>query len=367
MLSRFECENFRGFKKRLVFDLTARTYEFNSGLIKNGTIKNCLIFGRNGSGKSSLGVAIFDIVRHLTDNRAIDLHWMTPYVNLDNSENVATFKYVFKFAEGIVTYQYEKLGPDQLVHESLWFGETLVIDWNYSNGEGNFYDEKTLGSVNLEKLGSGVSVVKYAYRTQKSESHVLLSRFMKFVESMLWYRRLSSGPAYAGFQMKSENVDEAIIQQGKLKEFEEFLRDHGLNYDLYPDRVDGRDVVMVHYAHGSARFTSVASSGTLCLELFFYWSIAAFASVSLLFIDEYDAYVHFESSKALLERLNQSQNFQVFLTTHNTYLMQNALTRPDACYILGDNRIVNLCEATDKEIRLAHNLEKMYTHGVFCV
>ena len=56
---------------------------------------------------------------------------------------------------------------------------------------------------------------------------------------------------------------------------------------------------------------------------------------------------------------------QVILTSHNTYLMQNKLTRPDCCYIMSDNKITNLCNATDKEIREAHNLEKMYVNGVF--
>ena len=45
--------------------------------------------------------------------------------------------------------------------------------------------------------------------------------------------------------------------------------------------------------------------------------------------------------------------------------MQNRLTRPDCCYIMTDKRIANLFDSTDKEIREAHNLEKMYINGAF--
>ena len=99
--------------------------------------------------------------------------------------------------------------------------------------------------------------------------------------------------------------------------------------------------------------------------MFFAWSVAAFEKVSLLFIDEFDAFFHYESAESIVKKLNAARNFQSILTTHNTYLMQNSLTRPDCCYIMTKNKITNLCDATDKEIRGAHNLEKMYINGVF--
>ena len=64
-------------------------------------------------------------------------------------------------------------------------------------------------------------------------------------------------------------------------------------------------------------------------------------------------------------QLNKARSFQTILTSHNTYLMQNRLTRPDCCYIMTNERITNLFDSTDKEIREAHNLEKMYRNGAF--
>ena len=65
MLKRFEVENFKGFKDRLILDLTARDYKFNEDLAVNGIVNKGIIYGKNGIGKSNLGIALFDIVAPL--------------------------------------------------------------------------------------------------------------------------------------------------------------------------------------------------------------------------------------------------------------------------------------------------------------
>ena len=51
MLKRFEVENFRGFEKHLVFDLTARDYDFNKELVHDGVVNKGIVYGKNGIGK----------------------------------------------------------------------------------------------------------------------------------------------------------------------------------------------------------------------------------------------------------------------------------------------------------------------------
>ena len=59
------------------------------------------------------------------------------------------------------------------------------------------------------------------------------------------------------------------------------------------------------------------------------------------------------------------QNVQIFTTTHNTDLMSNDLLRPDCYFLLKDNSIKAISELTEKELRQAHNLQKMYKAGAF--
>lgn len=70
MLLSFAVKNYHGFAERIYWDLTRHNnYSFNSSAIKDGTIKNGIIYGPNGSGKSNFALAIFDIENHLSQNQ----------------------------------------------------------------------------------------------------------------------------------------------------------------------------------------------------------------------------------------------------------------------------------------------------------
>jgi len=111
-------------------------------------------------------------------------------------------------------------------------------------------------------------------------------------------------------------------------------------------------------------FFKIASTGTRSLALFYYWYIRM-KKASFVFIDEFDAFYHFELSESVQKKVNEIQNVQIFTTTHNTDLMSNDLLRPDCYFLLKDNSIKAISELTEKELRQAHNLQKMYKAGAF--
>jgi len=110
-------------------------------------------------------------------------------------------------------------------------------------------------------------------------------------------------------------------------------------------------------------FQWVASTGTRNLELQYYW-LKEMDNASFVFIDEFDAFYHHELSYKICKRLFEGNN-QVFVTTHDTFLLSNDLLRPDCFFILRNNEIKAICDLTDKELRFAHNLEKLYRGGTF--
>ena len=72
MLKKFSVENFKGFQDKITFDIgSPSNYNFNSEIIKNGCVTKGIIYGINSSGKSNLGLAIFDIITHLTDKQKL--------------------------------------------------------------------------------------------------------------------------------------------------------------------------------------------------------------------------------------------------------------------------------------------------------
>lgn len=108
MLIRFAVKNYRGFSDKIEWNLSHPcSYSFNTDAIKNGVVKNGIIYGPNGSGKSNLGLAVFDIANHLSHK------WKKPdyYLNYASAygyNQPVDFEYVFRFGKDIVSYSYSK-------------------------------------------------------------------------------------------------------------------------------------------------------------------------------------------------------------------------------------------------------------------
>ena len=108
MLKKFSVENFKGFQDKITFDIgSPSNYNFNSEIIKNGCVTKGIIYGINSSGKSNLGLAIFDIITHLTDKQKL-LSSYDFYLNMSGRKSFAEFEYTFMFDGHEVVYRYSK-------------------------------------------------------------------------------------------------------------------------------------------------------------------------------------------------------------------------------------------------------------------
>ena len=66
MLAKFKVKGYKGFENEIILDLEKHNdYQFNKEMIKNNLINKAVIYGSNGSGKTNLGIAIFDLTFHL--------------------------------------------------------------------------------------------------------------------------------------------------------------------------------------------------------------------------------------------------------------------------------------------------------------
>ena len=365
MLKKFEVTNFKGFKDKLVFDLSAREYAFNKHIIKNDIVNKAIIYGKNGIGKSNLGIAIFDIVMHLSDKERMPSRYLQNYLNLNSNQDFAEFTYQFCFDDDEVIYSYKKQNPFYLIDETLTINGKLMIRFDYFKRENNYLDREVVGDLKIDLLDNRLSVIKYIYRNVPMSDSSPLYKMMLFVDNMLWYRGLSDGNNYCGFTNGAASLIESLYVSGKKNEFQKFLAENGVFYELDWQINYGIHELMVVFSTGKrVPFLSIASTGTQSLLLFFFWSIS-FNRISFLFIDEFDAFFHYEAAEIIIQLLNKNKSFQSMVTSHNTYLMQNKLTRPDCCYLMTENKIKNLFDSTEKEIREAHNLEKMYINGAF--
>lgn len=371
MLKKFSVTNYRQFEHTLSFDLSASNYGFNLECIKQGLVKFALIYGENGSGKSNLGWAMYDLVSHLTDNE--NTGNKQNFLNALSKDKYSTFKFDFVFLykkkNVNVEYIYQKNTDGILITEKLFIADELVLDYHLNN----YFTSHLKGTENLNKTinpAQNLSAVKYVYNNtsldKRDMTNAVFDRFMEFVNHILYFRNVIDAGRFAGFGIGLNEVSKDIIKNNNLKDFQEFLNDCGIVMQLCI--VESFDEKKIGVKLGDKRldFFEVASTGTKNLAFFYYWwQNIKKDKIPLLFIDEFDASYHFALSEKIIEKLKQLPNTQVILTTHNTNLLNNDFIRPDCGFVIDGKQIKSLNNLTDKEIRQVHNLEKLYIAGHF--
>ena len=363
MLKRFEVKGFKNFKETLTIDFTdVRDYKFNTECLTEDTISKMIVYGKNSVGKSNLGLAMFDIVSHLSSNN-VTPHLYDYYLNSENTINFASFKYSFQFGSTVIDYEYRKNENLELSYEKLIIDGVTIFVNSENTSDCDFSGVSTITStLNIEKLDVD-SILKYIItNTSLSKDHPL-SKMNDYVNHMLWFRSLDEN-RFIGYRVKPTGYFDFIFEKDTLSEFQLFLQQAGINEKLtVKSTPDGKNVLYFDTATPMP-FFKVASSGTKALYTFFYWYKTA-KDVSLIFIDEFDAFYHYELAESIVRLLEKMPHTQVILTSHNTNLLTNRIMRPDCYFILSDNKLTSFANATDRELREGHNLEKLYKSGEF--
>ena len=365
MLKKFSVGNFKNFQTTATLDLShPSNYEFNEDVIYHGCVTKAVVLGINGSGKSNLGLALFDIMLHLTDKEKILMRY-EPYLNMNSPKAFAEFEYEFEFFGKTLRYKYTKKSVFELVYESLSIDGEEVINYDFRENTGftNLKGAETLNLISSTSKLSRVKYIKSAAILAEDDKNRIFSAFMDYVDNMLMFYSLDYR-GYQGFLLGRDRISDGIVRAGKTKDFEQFLRENGIDYRLVEKENNGTTDLYCRFEKGDVLFSSIASTGTSSLALFYYWYIKL-QDVSLVYIDEFDAFYHFDLAKELLKLLKSLPKTQVIVSSHNTDLFSNDLLRPDCYYQISKNKIKTLSELTDKDIRRAHNLQKMYKAGAF--
>ncbi len=363
MIKFFEVSGFKNFKDKIVLNFSdVRDYKFNSECVTDGLISKAIIYGKNSTGKSNLGLAIFDIVSHLT-SKNVTTGIYDYYLNANIINKFAEFHYVFKFGDQIVDYNYKKDEKQVLIYEKLLLNSKMLFEYEFKNKIGNIDGIKDIAPSLNWVFQDSDSILKYVINNTVLDDSHPIRQLMRFVSNMLWFRSLNEN-RYIGYKNKSNDYFDFIFEKNYLEEFEEFLHLSGIKENL--KAIKDNDGIKRLYFTGKTPlpFFKVASSGTKALYNFFYWLKTA-EDVSLMFIDEFDAFYHYELAESIVGIIEKMTKTQVILTSHNTNLLSNRIMRPDCYFILTENKLTSFANATKRELREGHNLEKLYMSGEF--
>ena len=367
MLSYFSVTNYKNFPGTLVmrFDDIGK-YQFNSECILNGYVTKMLVYGCNGTGKTNLGFALKNIQNIFSGQKESGAQLS----NADSESDTITFVYRFQFDDTLVEYDYSLDENQNILREALSIDGELVYEVNQGNI--NRIDKDRLGipTLNLDMYEAGakdnndrIPLIRWIAVNSSLPSDNLILRMKRFSEGIKYLKISDRVLPYDSLNEKSAQ------RIGKLdaQKLQEFLSQMGFDCQLGAhEEPDGKMQLYFEYAT-PIKFYQTASSGVRSLTELFWCLKDITENTSLLYLDEFDAYLHFEMSEALFRYMKENYpDIQIVFTTHNTELFSNKLSRPDAIQILSRNHMLTpLFRATERELREGHNLEKMYRSGEF--
>lgn len=368
MLKKFEVKNIKNFKEKFTLDLSdVHDYQFNTQCIKNDLVKDAIIYGRNSVGKSNFGMALFDIVYTLTDLEcAFYLRKSeNSFINADNTEcDYGEFTYYFQFDDNIACFKYKKRNISDIIEEQLIIDGEII----YSIGE----EEDDLSNlwkigaknISLEFYDSSISFFRYMVKNSYLPDDSIIKKMYRFIMGMQWVRSFENNQLIPN--RTGQSVSSFLVSNNLVEDYSRFLEEFGIKNKICVDeRADGRKGMFAVHENSNIDWFPTASSGTLSLTSLYFALNCPKDAVTFLWLDEFDAFYNYELSEKVINYLSKEKDYQVVCASHNTGVLSNRILRPDCYFILSDERMVSLPNATTRELREGHNLEKLYQGGEF--
>lgn len=364
MLKRFEVQGYRNFGHTVVLDLSdTRDYQFNRSALTEGTpplVKCGLVYGKNAVGKTNLGRALFDIKSNI--NAATGYPSRTDsYLNATVGAPVAVFRYWFRFNENEVLYEYEKTDLKKFARESMTVNGSLVYEYDYEEKRMEEENLDAIGakSLNWEFFKGEMSVLNYVCNNTPIASLGPVGSLYAYVKNM----------AFIGDQLMCDRgfvnqLAARVIDAHKVEELEAFLHRFGIEEHLRVMTTPSGEPVLYFDYPKPIPFAENCSNGTISLLRLFHFNMVI-GGQSLVFVDEFDAFYHHELAERVIEYFRKELRCQTIAASHNTDLFSNKTLRPDCLFILSSDRLISAANATRRELREGHNLEKLYKAGEF--
>ena len=128
---------------------------------------------------------------------------------------------------------------------------------------------------------------------------------------MLWFRALDEN-RFIGYKEKSSDYLTFMFKkQEYMTEFNALHKQSGIDESVVAKKDTDGETRLYFDTEPPLPFQKVASNGTKALYAFFYWYKTT-PDVSFMYLDEFDAYYHYELSETIvtmLEKMGDSKKF----------------------------------------------------------
>lgn len=361
MLKKFTVSNYKNFKDEISLDFSKiGEYSFNADCLSMR-----LIYGRNATGKTNFGRALLDIKILLYGMFRNDEN--SVLINAD-SQDTAKFIYEFQFGSDEVVYKYSRFANTELCDEELYINGEAIFKCDFKNSK---FDFQGLSIISAET----VNTKRYLNKDEMDNEYVIpflrwlinntaFSDDSVLIQLSKYVRKMDMITVGHDLLYSNRNFLENLKNPVYLQSFEDFLNLMGIECKLVLQELPDGQVELYFSQNKLVPFYSTASSGTLALTSLYQKIVS---NPPLIYIDDFAAFYHYEMAEKLICYFKDKYpECQFIMTSHNTNLMTNKIMRPDCLFILSSRgTLTALCDATERELREGHNLEKMYIRGEF--
>lgn len=365
MLIRFWVENYRCFRGRAKLDFTdKKNYRFGKMYVRGDLLGKIVLIGNNGSGKSSFGYALCDIITTLTglDNN-VGQKDPDCFINGYGTSDRAVFHYEFAFGGSTAVYEYSRRSPSLLASEKYSVNGKTVFDYDLDDMSGSSFSLASIGAGNVSAEGlDGSEALLKRVLDRSAVGNDVTEGIRETARTSMYYMAMWKHDFHLGLTDTENDNEEYIISNGLVGDFRSFLRDVcAIDTDMVSD--GGK----LYVIKGSKKlpFFETASRGTALICRLYCWWKRSRGRGGFVFLDDFDDLFDYRTSENFIERIIAGNKTQCIFVTHNPEIIAGDDVRPDCCFLLKDGELRSLASLTDKSIRRGNNLLKMLREGEF--
>lgn len=375
MLTSIELKDYTTFINKTIFNFNATNYKIleSTNVGENRVLKGALFVGENASGKTETLKSIVLLLDLLLSNS--EQNFITKKSMYTKGTNFI-LKYTFNVNSNIIKYEVEFYG-NTINNEKLYLNEELKLERLKTNGRTYFDEQKDIEDINPQ-----LSLLKLEYYNTRFNNEKTLNDWFQFLKNSIYINCLFGGKSIKSYN--PSKIDEQLIykyvENNDATKLNDFLDKLGYNSEIvFSKQSTNKDKTMM--INSAKEIIGIKKKGTdfvmpLPLEStgnqnFINMILPieyATKNNCMIIIDEFSSGLHNELEESLIKYFfNNSNNSQLFFTTHSTNLLDNYILRPDQIYSFkfDSNKGTLIKRFSDENPRESQNIEKMYLGGVF--
>lgn len=365
MLKSVKFKNFKMFKNETFIDLVTtkseilKQYNVNDGILRGG-----LIFGSNGSGKTTA----LHSISILLDMMFKEFKFPGYNICFFSKKDCASFEYNFIIDGTDIIYKFSVNKESEICEEKLIVDHNLILN--------RVSDKATTTLIENNDLPKVVDKKILYLRTLKFnvgfDNFPIINKWIKYLENSIYIDNIS----YKQIAFNQETLNETNLVYFLDKYGEDEINNY-FNYFSIPYRIKYETQEMLGQRYVSIKFKNLVTDCDVPIQLESYGNRLLLALLpnllsikkngGMLLVDEFGGGMHNKLNELIVNYLfKHTKNTQIFMVTHETNLLKTSIIRPDQVFIVDfDKEGSFISKASEQSPRESQNLEKMYLAGVF--